>query len=381
MTQPWHATNDSLQIDAMPFYWRLSSSPAPAEGIAPQLPIEVTADERFDYLKFTPTSAQWDTLDAAYRQNENIGFLNPESGQMETYGRSVNAFFLSAIQRARPARIYEVGCGAGYSIRFLRENGFDVTGIDPSEYSLHWSERLGFKLINDFFKEGLLDRKPDFIYCNDVFEHIPDVARFSRLICESLDDDGVFCIATTNSTRSIALGDISMFEHQHVNMFTERSIRLILADAGFNDVDVGAGAYGNTFHVVARKSRRLPVAKLQEGLSDCLGYFERATRKIEAFGRYYSEGPVPHCYVPLRCIPYLATVGDFGTSPLYDTNAAWRGKFIDGYGLPILSLDDVAYKDMDRFFVGSITFYEEIHRSLVALGWPDHSIMSAETLT
>jgi len=365
----------------MPFYWRLSSSPAPVEGIAQQLPIQVTADERFDFLKFQPTATQWDVLDAAYRQNENIGFLNPESGQIETYGRSVNAFFLLSIQQARPARIFEIGCGAGYSIRFLRDNGFDVTGIDPSEYSLRWSERLGFKLINDFFKEGMLEQKPDFIYCNDVFEHIPDVERFSRLVHDSLDDSGVFCIATTNSTHSIAVGDISMLEHQHVNMFTERSIRLILRHAGFTDVQVGSGAYGNTFHVVARKSRRPQGDKLQEGLSDCLDYFERATRKIEAFGRFYSQGPVPHCYVPLRCFPYLATVGDFGTSPVYDSNSAWRGKFIDGYGSPILCLDDVAYKDRERFFVGSTTFYEEIRRSLVALGWPDESIGSIETLT
>lgn len=380
MTQPWRATNNSLEIDAMPFYWRLSNSPAPFEGIAQKLPIKVTADERFDFLKFEPTAAEWNVLDAAYRQNENIGFLNPESGQMETYGRSVNAFFLDAIQRIQPARIYEIGCGAGYSIRFLRENGFNVTGIDPSEYSLRWSERLGFTLINDFFREGLLDQKPDFIYCNDVFEHIPDVSRFSRLVYDCLDDEGVFCIATTNSTRSIALGDISMFEHQHVNMFTERSVRLILREAGFSDIHISGGTYGNTFHVVARKSRLSQSETIAEGLSDCSGYFERAACNIDAFGTYYVQGPRPHCYVPLRCIPYLAAVGDFGTSPVYDSNAAWRGKFIDGYGSAILGLEDVAYTGSERFFVGSITFFEEIRRSLVARGYPAQSITSIELL-
>jgi SAM-dependent methyltransferase len=380
MTQPWRATNDSLHIDAMPFYWRLSGSPAAVPGIAQQLPIRVTADERLDYLKFEPTSAEWGVLDAAYHQNENIGFLNPESGQMENYGRSVNSFFLRAIQQARPQRIFEIGCGAGYSIRFLRENGFEVTGIDPSEYSLRWSERLGFKLINDFFKEGLLDRKPDFIYCNDVFEHVPDVARFSRLVHDCLDDEGEFCIATTNSTRSIEVGDISMFEHQHVNMFTERSLRLILQQAGFTDVEVGGGTYGNTFHVVARKSRRSQSGMLAEGMSICDRYFERAAQRIEAFGRYYADGPRPHCYVPLRCIPYLATVGDIGTSPVFDSNTAWRGKFIDGYRMPIGSLNDVNYTGSERFFVGSLTFYEEIRRSLIARGCPADSIVSVLSL-
>ena len=135
MTQLWSATSDSLQIDAMPFYWRLSESSSGFPGIAQQLPIRVTADERFDYLKFEPTAEDWMAIDAAYQQNENIGFLNPESGQMATYGTSVNNFFLKIIQQAKPTRIFEIGCGAGYSIRFLQEHGFKVIGIDPSEYA------------------------------------------------------------------------------------------------------------------------------------------------------------------------------------------------------------------------------------------------------
>lgn len=381
MTQPWRATSDSLQIDAMPFYWRLSGSSRAYEGIASQLPIRVTADERFDYLKFEPSVSEWATIDAAYHQNENIGFLNPESGQMATYGSSVNNFLLRSIQQSRPTRIFEIGCGAGYSIIYLREHGFEVTGIDPSDYSRNWSERAGFQLINDFFREGLIDVRPDFIYCNDVFEHVPDVFGFSRLVYDCLDINGVFCIATTNSTSSIALGDISMLEHQHVNMFTERSLRLILREAGFSDVEVGGGDYGNTFHIVARKSQRLSQENTVEGLNDCAGYFDRATGRIEAFGRYYAAGEGLHCYVPLRCIPYLATVNDHGSTPVYDSNSAWRGKYIDGYDMPVRSLIDVIYKESDRFFVGSMTFRQEICRSLAARGYPLNAVSSIETLT
>jgi SAM-dependent methyltransferase len=381
MTQHWRATSDSLQIDAMPFYWRLSESSSAFPSIAQHLPIRVTADERFDYLKFEPAVNEWAVIDAAYRQNENIGFLNPESGQMATYGASANNFFLMAIRQVKPTQIFEIGCGAGYSIHFLQEQGFKVTGIDPSEYSLRWSERLGFNLINDFFREGLLDKKPDFIYCNDVFEHVRDVAHFSRAVYDSLDDEGVFCIATTNSTRSIALGDISMFEHQHVNMFTDRSLRLILREAGFSDVDVGGGAYGNTFHVIARKSKQVNREAAAEGILDCAGYFHKASKKIESFGRYYAAEDPLHCYVPLRCIPYLATVGDYGWTPIYDSNAAWRGKFIDGYGVSIRGLEDIAPTGSERFFVGSITFYEEIRRTLLARGYPSASVSSIESLS
>lgn len=381
MNQHWHATSNLLQINSMPFYWRLSKSQSAFADIAQRLPIRVIADSQFDFLKFEPTPEEWAFISEAYRQNENIGFLNPESGHLMTYGASVNNFFLDAIRRDRPARIFEIGCGAGYSIRFLRENGFEVTGIDPSEYSKHWSERIGFSLINEFFGESLREENPDFIYCNDVFEHIPNVIEFSRLVYKCLDYGGAFCFATTNSGRSIDLGDVSMLEHQHVNMFTDNSLRLILRTAGFSDVKIENGSYGNTFHVIARKSRAMNKDKAPEGVHSCSGYFEKASKRIMSFHRYYSnQGPL-YCYVPLRCIPYLATVGDFSKTSLYDSNYAWRESYIDGYGLPIRGLADISYSGRERVFVGSITFYDEICRSLMARRFPHESIASIETLS
>ena len=381
MTQPWRATKNLLHIDAMPFYWRLSQNSIAFPGIVQHLPVNLIADEQFDYLKLDMTHDEWAVIDAAYHQNENIGFLNPHSGQMATYGASVNNFFLNVIKETNPTRIFEIGCGAGYSIQFMKDHGFLVTGVDPSEYSKRWSQRLGFNLINEFFSNDLVIEKPNLIYCNDVFEHVRDVSRFSREIYECLDDnDGIFCIATTNSTRSIALGDISMLEHQHVNMFTERSILLILRNAGFSDIDIKGGSYGDTFHIVARKSKRLNKEKDDEGFSNCLGYFDKAYKKIESFGRYYFTEGYLHCYVPLRCIPYLATVGDFGSTPIYDSNPFWREKFIDGYKTSIRGLEDISYEKNKRFFIGSITFYEEIYKSLMVRGFPSNAISSIESI-
>ena len=385
MTQHWHALPDSIEIAQMPFYWRLSDKTASYPAISQRLGIRVVADPVYDYLKFLPTSEQWEVINRAYRQNENIGFLNPESGQMQTYGSSVNNFLLSELKRTQPRQqVVEIGCGAGFSIQFLRQHGFDVLGVDPSEYSLRWSERLGFRLVNDFFSEGLLETPPDFVYCNDVFEHVRDIEKFSGMVYASLADGGTFCFATTNSTSSVASGDISMFEHQHVNMFTDRSIALILGKSGFVDINIGGGTYGNTFHVTAVKKSRgftqiaAPAVKYEKPLCD--GYFERAADRIRAFEQYYHEQQPPHCYVPLRGIPYLACVGDFGQARVFDSNVAWRQKYIDGYGSPVESFEDIAYSPGQRFFVASLTFFKEIRTMLLTKGYPEDAIKSIEDL-
>ncbi|MNQ49844.1 hypothetical protein D3C85_637640 [compost metagenome] len=217
------------------------------------------------------------------------------------------------------------------------------------------------------------------MFCNDVFEHVGAVVEFSRQVCKALVPGGTFAFATTNSTQSIQVGDISMLEHQHVNMFTEGSIIRILRAAGFGEVRVGRGSYGNTFQVLARKGgASLPAGS---GRGDCDGYFERAQRRIGAFARLHAElGGACGYYVPLRCIPYLATVGDFGAHHLFDSNTAWHGKYIDGYQRPIRSPQDIGPGEDHAFFIGSTTFFEEIRKSLMARGVPTGLIHGISTL-
>lgn len=368
MTSHWTVTNDCVELPKMPFYWRLSGSVEGSPNISQTLPIRVSADHEFDYLRFRPTEDEWGNINRAYQMNENIGFLNPESGQMDTYGSSVNKFFLAEVQRFAPKSVYEIGCGAGFSIEYLKANGFTAVGIDPSEYSKKWAERLGFELINAYFEPGSIAQPAEFIYCNDVFEHIPDVITFSKQVFASLSDGGVFCFSTTNSTLSIELGDISQFEHQHVNMFTTRSIHLILASAGFSQIEVRGGSYGNTFHVTARKLAGEKADLSQIDAPKCAGYCERAARAIEAFHGWYTRTEHKNCYVPLRSFPYLATVGDFGQTRIFDSNTSWTGKYMDGYSLPIESLDTVPTTENQGFFVSSMTFFKEIKASLVERG-------------
>lgn len=373
MRQHWNVQKDSLEIAAMPFYWRLSSSTQAFPGIADRLPVHLKINSEFDYLELDMTKDEWENLERAYRKNANIGFINPESGQINTYGSSVNSFFLAAVQEAKPQKIFEIGCGAGFSIMFMRENGWDVTGIDPSDYSLQWSKKLEFKLLQTFFDAGTLKSEADFIFCNDVFEHVRDVVSFSKNVFKALKIDGTFCFATTNSTRSIAIGDISMLEHQHVNMFTERSIFSILKAAGFGHIRVGKGSYGNTFHVTAQKVTQPTFEEIPQ--ESCAGYLKRAAAKIDGFAHLYKE-LAGHChfYVPLRCLPYLATVGDFGKHEIYDSNKSWSNKYIDGYGRPIRSLDDAIASRDEHFFIGSMTFHEEIKKNLMAKGFAAQNI-------
>lgn len=366
MTQHWSVHQNYLELGNMPFYWRMSQSPDPIKGIKQSLPARISINSEFDFLELMMSDDEWKNLEKAYAQNENIGFINPESGQLDTYGKSVNQFFLNVANSVQPNKIYEIGCGAGFTINFMKKHGWNVVGIDPSDYSKKWSETLGFELLSSYFDDLTLDAEAELIICNDVFEHVRNVIEFSSHVYRALKLGGVFCFSTTNSTLSVQIGDISMLEHQHVNMFTEHSIFLILRNAGFNQIEIKKGNYGNTFHVVARKVS-VKHSNITKRNFLCTGFFERASHKLEAFSRFYHKyGSQCAFYVPLRCIPYLASVGDFGNRPIFDSNVKWTGKYIDGYKRPISGPDDVDSNPSSHFFVGSMTFEKQITEMLIS---------------
>ena len=381
MTRHWTLKENSLELFQMPFYWRLSKNAEKFLDIPQTLPLRVYKDEEFDYLRLNMTDQEWDVLETAYKQNANIGFINDESGHLHTYGASVNSFFLNEVKRLNPQKIFEIGCGAGGSIHFLAQNGWKVIGIDPSDYSLSWSKKTGFELINSWFSAQLFQERADFFFCNDVFEHIPNVKEFAESVFNCLNYGGTFCIATTNSSESIFRGDISLFEHQHVNMFTEKSIYQILHSAGFNDIKISKGAYGNTFHITARKIRK-SVAKdsISGRPSLCENFFGKISANLNYFAKIHSAYESLNCYVPLRSMAYLASVGDFGSTPIFDSNISWKGKYIDGYNQPIRNLVDANVPTKEKFFISSLTFYEEIKKTLLKNGFDDANIFSINDL-
>ena len=77
-------------------------------------------------------------------------------------------------------RALDFGCGAGRSTRFLRELGFDVTGIDVSEPMLHQAAERDpggrYLLVRDGF-EALGSERFDLILCAFPFDNIAADAR------------------------------------------------------------------------------------------------------------------------------------------------------------------------------------------------------------
>ena len=141
---------------------------------------------------------------------------------------------------ARPARVLDVGCAAGYFLSVMKDAGWQVTGLEPSDaIRPQAEERLGTEHV----RAGLLGQIElpaggfELVTMWDVIEHIPDVVAAAREVRRLLAPGGKFLIETQD-VKSLAARVLGKrwqhYKHaEHIYHFHERTLADALGRAGF----------------------------------------------------------------------------------------------------------------------------------------------------
>jgi len=84
-------------------------------------------------------------------------------------------------------QILDYGCGSGHFVRFLREQGYSISGYDP--YS------------KEFTEKETLQRTYDFVLAQDVIEHAQDPRALFGELVRLCAISGTICLCTPDSER------------------------------------------------------------------------------------------------------------------------------------------------------------------------------------
>jgi SAM-dependent methyltransferase len=143
------------------------------------------------------------------------------------------------------AAIFDIGCGAGYLLETLRNEGFkDLYGVDPSGDCV--------KLLNERkhlqAAEGSLTSIPfkdvniDLIILSHLLEHILDINPALKSIAGRIPENGRIYIEVPDSTRYGQFAPqkpLSFFYFQHVIHFDLRHLTNLLRMNGFSEEESG----------------------------------------------------------------------------------------------------------------------------------------------
>jgi 2-polyprenyl-3-methyl-5-hydroxy-6-metoxy-1,4-benzoquinol methylase len=148
-------------------------------------------------------------------------------------GRALETFLASGT-------LFDVGCGSGFFLKFMKRRGWDVSGLDPAkEHVAFAKERLKIKNVHQGFWPAA-DRhmkKVDAVSFLHVIEHLQNPGRALLEAKEMMHSGGVIIIETPNveswPIRIFRSRALTLDAPRHMVLFSLKTLSIALEKAGF----------------------------------------------------------------------------------------------------------------------------------------------------
>ena len=146
---------------------------------------------------------------------------------------------IAYLQRYQPTgRLLDVGCATGGFLKIAQEAGYEIAGVEVSEYAVSAARE---HLAADIFHGDVLSahfpaKAFDIVTLWDVLEHLRDPHVTLQEIVRILRPEGILCLSTGDASSFIAKA-LGKYWHlltppQHVFFYTPNSLRKILEQHG-----------------------------------------------------------------------------------------------------------------------------------------------------
>ncbi|MDP8265653.1 MAG: class I SAM-dependent methyltransferase [Candidatus Aceula meridiana] len=167
-------------------------------------------------------------------------------------------------------RLLDLGCGSGVKLFEFAERGYEIWGVDVGIDAIRLCREIlpqGYFLRGELQQTGLPDGYFDYIRIDNALEHVPNPKEVIRECRRILSKSGKLLIYVPHgrslSMRFMKGNSISSWIPFHLQLFTRRSLKRLLVDAGFNDTRI----YGYNpiswlpMSIMQGKGKNQPIAK------------------------------------------------------------------------------------------------------------------------
>lgn len=163
---------------------------------------------------------------------------------------------------ARPGgRLLDVGCGSGSFLRFARDLGWDVEGIDPDPSAVQAAKASGLKVrAGDLRQLAFQEESFDAVTMSHVIEHVPDPAALLREVRRVLKPGGLVTVVTPNARsllhRWFRADWRGLEPPRHLQLFTRPALSRMIGETGFSVEHAATGVRdANNMYVASRRLR------------------------------------------------------------------------------------------------------------------------------
>ncbi len=140
--------------------------------------------------------------------------------------------------------VVEVASNDGYLLKFYKQAGVPVLGIEPAANVVKVAEEAGVPTLVRFFGRELAQelresgRRADVVHANNVLAHVADLNGFVAGLSMTLKDDGVAVIEAPYVKPMIERLEFDTIYHEHLCYYSLTALQPLFKRHGLEIVDV-----------------------------------------------------------------------------------------------------------------------------------------------
>ena len=154
------------------------------------------------------------------------------SGSMSSNLKSILDFVTQDCISLDQQTVLEIGSGAGEVAGWFADQGAQVSTIDPAIVGYDHDGIDHYQINFDVQSLKILDKKYDLIVCRHILEHTNDPKEFLKICKLLLNSGGKIYIEVPNLANTLETLRLVDFFNDHLQYFTENSLRLLAQTQG-----------------------------------------------------------------------------------------------------------------------------------------------------
>lgn len=188
----------------------------------------------------------WSRYNAEWFWDEYLPSYGVHGGKFELRDFDIRYAAMIAMIAARtdhPGDLLEIAAGAGFFLKAAERAGWRVAGTELFKTAVDFARsRLGLEMTQEAAEQlSAPDRSADVVAMFEVIEHLLDPRVVLRQVRRVLRPGGLLVMSTPNfnslSRWALGPGWAVLAPGEHVYYFTRKSLRRLLLQAGFGEVE------------------------------------------------------------------------------------------------------------------------------------------------